>query len=273
MIIPEKKILKWFVVFCLIALTSANQRVFSQDLNQSKNYWYCDERLNKDLRFGTVIETTSYNKKTSAPVLANFIQEGVKYKTIDVIKVQIFDIYTNSQTSQIQEFYNVKIKDIKPIKFEIGKKYLFEIKSFHTLPQAKNSESYLFISPQGMTKLFESAKADITFMKNTENLNLYQEIFGTNEGENIPAGIIGSKFTNFVKPIYPEKLKKIKESIKVAVLISEDGKVLKAKAVCAKNSALARVSEEAALASKFSPTIKDGMLIKIKGIIIYNFNP
>lgn len=57
------------------------------------------------------------------------------------------------------------------------------------------------------------------------------------------------------------------------VLVAEDGSVIKAKAFCAEHQALAVAAEQAALASKFSPTIKGGKPIKVRGIIIYNFNP
>ena len=57
------------------------------------------------------------------------------------------------------------------------------------------------------------------------------------------------------------------------ILVAENGTVSKAKALCAKSPTLGAAAEQAALASKFSPTVRNGEPIKIKGIIVYNFNP
>lgn len=273
--IIRKTFFKSFPLFWMVLLAVINQTAFSQDGGQTGRKWYCDERLKLDLRIGTVVEVVPYKKKSSEPVMGNFTQNDVKYKTVNIVKFEMIDLHKSEQNSERQEFFNVQTGNMKAAKFEVGQKYLFETNYFRAQPQSKSSDRYAFIQPKGFIKIFNDAQADVDFLKSVKNLNKYEEIFGTDEGESISAGIISGKMTQLIKPIYSEELKKakVKESVNVMVLIGENGNVVKAKAVCAKNPVLATAAEQAALASKFSPTVKDGKPIKVKGVIVYNFNP
>lgn len=95
-------------------------------------------------------------------------------------------------------------------------------------------------------------------------------IFGYSD---LPDGfIINGKALNLVKPPYPEaaKSQRLIAKIKVRVKIDERGNVLSAKAICGA-SVFNAASESAARASKFSPTLKNSVAVKVSGIIVYNF--
>jgi hypothetical protein len=56
-------------------------------------------------------------------------------------------------------------------------------------------------------------------------------------------------------------------------LVSENGQVIKAKAICPIHFSLGKAAEEAALNSKYSPILLSGKAVKVKGVIVYNFVP
>ena len=74
------------------------------------------------------------------------------------------------------------------------------------------------------------------------------------------------------QPPYPKYVRKqsISGSVDVRVTIGEDGKVINACAIDGP-SALAQVSEDAALHALFTPTTLDGVPVKVSGMISYNF--
>lgn len=61
-------------------------------------------------------------------------------------------------------------------------------------------------------------------------------------------------------------------SVDVEVVISEKGDVISAKPLCG-HPVLQTASAEAALQSKFSPTILSGVPVKVTGTTVYNFMP
>lgn len=275
MLTIKKFFFRSLLLFCSVILAVSGQKIFAQSNGQTGQMWYCDERLKLDLRVGTVVEIILYKKKKSEPLMAGFTKDKTKYKTESIVKFQTLDLDTGAQNPGTEEFYNVRAGSSPAVKFQVGQKYLFETTRFRVQPQNKSSEEYLFIQPKGFVKPYADAAADIDFLKSVKKLNKYQDVLGTDEGEIVSAGIISGKFTELVKPAYPRELKKakVRESINVMILVAENGTVVKAKALCAKSPDLGASAEQAALASKFSPTVRNGKPIKIKGIIIYNFNP
>lgn len=257
------------ILFFLFVHINYKHQVFAKNAENNIKSWYCDSRLNLDLRVGTVLKITPYRKK------ADFTVNNNKYKAVETIKFQTFDLYTNEKQTETEEFINVRDKTEKAFNFRVGEKYLFEVNSFSLKSEQKYSDTIFLIKPAGFIKIFADAKEDIEFLQRTNDLDEYREILGTDEGEILPGANISSKFAQFVKPVYPQELKpkKITEFVQVMVLIGEDGKVLKAKAFCYKNAAFAESAEKAALASKLSPISIKNKPVKIKGVITYNFVP
>lgn len=98
----------------------------------------------------------------------------------------------------------------------------------------------------------------------------YDKIFGN---DNIkPEDIINGKALNLIKPPYPAEAKaqRLSGDAKIRVWIDEKGSVYKTRPACG-NGVLEKSSEEAALISKFSPTLVAGKPVKVTGVIIYRF--
>ena len=90
----------------------------------------------------------------------------------------------------------------------------------------------------------------------------------------ISGGVLNGKASNLVTPPYPAATRAVRASgaVNVQVTISESGSVVSASAVSG-HPLLRRAAEQAARASKFSPTLLSGQPVSVTGIIIYNFNP
>ncbi|MEP6923124.1 MAG: TonB family protein [Pyrinomonadaceae bacterium] len=84
--------------------------------------------------------------------------------------------------------------------------------------------------------------------------------------------IVNGKAKKLIQPPYPPeaKINHLSGTVLVRVTIDENGNVANAKPICG-NSALAAASVEAAKQSKFSSTTINGKLVKVNGIIVYNF--
>ncbi len=88
----------------------------------------------------------------------------------------------------------------------------------------------------------------------------------------ISGGVINGKARNLVVPAYPAAAKAVGASgaVNVQVTIDEDGNVSSANAVSG-HPLLRTAAEQAAWASKFSPTLLQGQPVRVTGIIVYNF--
>ncbi len=87
-------------------------------------------------------------------------------------------------------------------------------------------------------------------------------------------GVLNGKALSLVKPVYPAKAREERAGgvVNVQVVIDEEGKVISAKAFTG-HELLFEASEQAALGSKFSPTLLEGIPVKVTGVIVYNFVP
>jgi TonB family protein len=88
----------------------------------------------------------------------------------------------------------------------------------------------------------------------------------------ISGGVVNGKAKFLAKPIYPAAAKAVRASgaVNVQVLIDEEGNVVSASAVSG-HPLLRAASENAARESKFAPTSLSGQLVKVSGVIVYNF--
>lgn len=86
-------------------------------------------------------------------------------------------------------------------------------------------------------------------------------------------GVLNGKATSLPKPNYPAAAKAVRAAgqVSVQILIDENGNVVSASAVSG-HPLLQASAEAAARNARFSPTLLSGQPIKIKGVIIYNFN-
>ena len=89
----------------------------------------------------------------------------------------------------------------------------------------------------------------------------------------ISGGVLNGKAVSLVRPPYPPAARAVHASgvVQVQVLIDENGNVISASAVSG-HPLLKQSAEQAARASKFSPTLLSGQRVKVSGVIVYNFS-
>jgi TonB family protein len=85
-------------------------------------------------------------------------------------------------------------------------------------------------------------------------------------------GVVNGSALTLVKPGYPRGARDAGAggAVTVEVTIDENGNVIAARAVSG-HPLLTEMAETAALQSKFTPTLLSGVPVKVKGIIVYNF--
>ncbi len=88
----------------------------------------------------------------------------------------------------------------------------------------------------------------------------------------ISGGVLNGKAKSLPKPAYPAAARAVNASgaVNVQVTIDENGDVISATAVSG-HPLLRQASEQAALASKFAPTLLQGQPVRVTGVIVYNF--
>jgi TonB family protein len=86
-------------------------------------------------------------------------------------------------------------------------------------------------------------------------------------------GIINSRATFLGKPAFPNAARgpRLGGVVIVKVTIDENGKVVEAESICG-FSVFAEGSVRAAKMSTFTPTVIDGVPVKVTGVIVYNFS-
>lgn len=88
----------------------------------------------------------------------------------------------------------------------------------------------------------------------------------------VTGGVVNGKAVNLVKPQYSAAAKAVKAggTVNVQVTIDEKGNVISASAISG-HQLLRQSAEQAARASKFTPTFLTGQAVKVTGVIVYNF--
>ncbi len=88
----------------------------------------------------------------------------------------------------------------------------------------------------------------------------------------VEGGVLNTKAVSLPKPVFPEEAKRVKASgrVTVRVVVDENGKVISAQAIDGPLP-LREAAEAAARQAVFSPTVKDGITVKVSGLITYDF--
>ncbi len=89
----------------------------------------------------------------------------------------------------------------------------------------------------------------------------------------ISGGVVNGKATFLPKPEYPPAAKAVRASgaVNVEIMIDTDGNVIEAKAVSG-HPLLRQSAVSAARSAKFAPTMLAGKPVKVKGVLVFNFN-
>jgi periplasmic protein TonB len=90
--------------------------------------------------------------------------------------------------------------------------------------------------------------------------------------QRVPSQVLVSKIVSLPKPAYPIIAKQagIQGSVNVQILVDENGKVISAQALSG-SPMLTSAARDAATRARFTPTILNGVPVKIQGVITYNF--
>lgn len=88
----------------------------------------------------------------------------------------------------------------------------------------------------------------------------------------LEVGVLNSKATSLPKPVVSEEAKRLKAlgRVTVRVVVDENGKVISAEAIDG-HQALRSAAEDAARKATFEPTVKDGITVKVMGVLTYDF--
>jgi Ca-activated chloride channel family protein len=89
----------------------------------------------------------------------------------------------------------------------------------------------------------------------------------------VSGGLLNGKAVNLPKPLYPPAAKSIRAAgvVTVEVTLSEDGKVMTARAVSG-SPFLRQAAVDAARRARFSPTVLSGKPVQVVGVITYTFS-
>lgn len=99
-----------------------------------------------------------------------------------------------------------------------------------------------------------------------------RRISGTFRGGLLHAGVLNGRAISLPKPPYPAIARSahVSGSVRVSVLIDENGNVISATAVSG-HPFLRAASVEAARGARFGPTLHGGKPVRVSGILVYNF--
>ena len=105
------------------------------------------------------------------------------------------------------------------------------------------------------------------------NFSASPTVAGTG-GRTISGGVLNGKALNLPLPAYPAAARAVGAggAVSVQVLIDENGNIIGANAVSG-HPLLRAAATDAALAARFSPTLLQGVPVKVSGILTYNFVP
>ena len=97
---------------------------------------------------------------------------------------------------------------------------------------------------------------------------------GSGVAKPVDVGVLNSKAVSLPKPVFPEEARRIRASGKVSVrvVVDENGKVISAQATDGPLP-LREAAEAAARQATFAPTVKDGITVKVTGLLTYDFVP
>jgi periplasmic protein TonB len=90
--------------------------------------------------------------------------------------------------------------------------------------------------------------------------------------QRLPSSVLLSKVISLPQPPYPPLAKQIRlgGAVTVQILVDEQGKVVSAQAMSG-HPTLIGAAREAAMRARFTPTVLNGVPVKVQGVITYNF--
>lgn len=166
-------------------------------------------------------------------------------------------------TRLINPYYGISSTEIKPT-IDNPK----DIKAYDKFLIGNVSEIWLFNRADGT--IYSKIKAGQD--SSSKNPTQQQQAIPKQVPRTISKGVINGSAIQLVKPLYPRAAKALgaKGVVKVQVELDEAGNVVSAKATEG-HPLLTEAAETATRQSKFATTNLSGELVRVTGIIIYNF--
>ena len=173
----------------------------------------------------------------------------------------------------VPETKNNKFPTVETYREHIDGRYWFPTYSYADEELIYESGATLHVRMKVRYMDFAPARATLKVTEVGENEEP-STTTGTGIAKPVEGGVLNSKALSLPKPVYPEEAKRIRVSgtVKVRVVIDENGKVISAQAVDGPVP-LREAAEAAARQATFSPTTQGGIVVKVTGLLTYNFVP
>ena len=186
-------------------------------------------------------------------------------------------IWVDDQDLQIVKTKGKGVPEDKNNKFPIVETYREHIDGRYWFPTYSYADEELIFESGGSLHVrmkirytdFTPARATL---KVTEIGETEESSSSSGVAKPFDAGELNSKATSLPKPVVTEEMKRQKASgrITVRVIIDENGKVVSAQALNG-IQVLREAAEAAARQATFEPMVKDGITVRVTGILTYDF--
>jgi TonB family protein len=192
-------------------------------------------------------------------------------------------IWVDDQDLQIVKTKGKGVPETKQNKFPIVETYREQIDGRYWFPTYSYADDELIFDSGDTLHLRMKVKySDFTFARATLKVTEVGEEDAANSkgapskgvAKPVEMGQLNAKALTLPKAKYPEEARRLHASgkVNVRVVVDENGKVISAKATDGPPS-LRAAAEEAARLATFAPTVRDGITVKVAGLLTYEFTP
>ena len=195
------------------------------------------------------------------------------------IKERLFSgrIWVDDQDLQIVKTKGKGVPETKNNKFPTVETYREHIDGRYWFPTYSYADEELIFDNGGSLHVRMKIRyTDFTPTRATLKVTEIgeSEIPTSGVAKPIEGGVLNSKAVSLPKPVFSEEAKRLKVSgrVTVRVVVDENGKVISAQATDGP-APLRAAAEDAARQATFEPTVKDGITVKVSGLLTYDFVP
>src|SRR5215203_4010653 len=186
-------------------------------------------------------------------------------------------IWVDDQDLQIVKTKGKGVPETKKNKFPTVETYRQHIDGRYWFPTYSFADEELIFDNGGSLHVrmkvqymdFTPTRATLKVTEIGEN-----EVPDSNSGiaKPIEGGVLNSKAVSLPKPVFPQEARRVKASgrVTVKVVVDENGKVISALATDGPLP-LREAAEAAARQAVFTPTTRDGITVKVAGVLTYDF--
>ena len=191
-------------------------------------------------------------------------------------------IWVDDQDLQIVKTKGKGVPETKKNKFPTVETYREQIDGRYWFPTYSYADEELIFENGSSLHVrmkvrytdFTPTRATLKVTEIGENEVTDSSAGGSGDAKPAEVGVLNSKAVSLPKPVFPEEARRIRASGKVSVrvVVDENGKVISAQATDGPLP-LREAAEAAARQATFAPTVKDGITVKVTGLLTYDFVP